>query len=250
MYRSFFTFCILLAFSSSSICLGKSGVDHQTGTLLEVINYDSCDYDCAPFSFLTDSVLVCVQVSGRTIIGERKTGHNWREYYPQLSDAQGKPVSVRFDDHSIWVLTTEDKEFRFGQRYDLDMMNTPICTAEIHRHMLKDLGAVTKPASVPKDAILIPGGGSFFWHYYSWVSCSFDGPENDDICTYWDKAGRKDNESHVVSDRDGKPVPQADLQIDAETTRRNEVRLQNGVTLVSDGRARINGKLIGNEPKP
>ena len=116
--------------------------------------------------------------------------------------------------------------------------------------MLKRLGNVKKPISVPTDAALIPEGGRFIWHYYSWVRCSTDPVENDNICTYWDKAGNEDYEAHVVSDVDRQPVPEADLQVDPSTTRHNDVRLKNGIRLVSDGRARINGKLVTAEPKP
>jgi hypothetical protein len=116
--------------------------------------------------------------------------------------------------------------------------------------MLENLSGVRRPTSVPANAVLIPEGGRLFWHYYSWVHCSFDPTENDDICTYWDKTGRKDYEDHVVSDRDRSPVPESDLQIDPYTTRHNEVRLQNGILLVSDGRARINGKIVTVLPKP
>lgn len=114
--------------------------------------------------------------------------------------------------------------------------------------MLKRLGKVERPSSVPNDAVLIPQGGRFFWRYYFWLSCSFDASENDNVCVYWDKAGHREFESHVVSDKDGKPVPQSDLEIDAYTTRGSEVRLKNGISLVSDGRARINGKLVVKEP--
>jgi len=246
MYRILFAFFILSILFSSSPLLGNSPVDHQTAMLLEASNYDWCHYDC-PFN--TESVLICIQVDGHTLIGDRRMGHDWKDYYPQLSKMQGKSISVRYDDRSIWV-ATDGKEFRFDQRYDEDLMHPPACTAEIHRHMLKRLGDVARPASVPADAVLIPEGGRFFWHYYSWVRCSFDETEKDDICTYWDKAGRKDYDDHVVSDRDRMPVPQADLQIDAYTTRHNEVRLTNGIALVSDGRARINGKIITGEPSP
>jgi len=116
--------------------------------------------------------------------------------------------------------------------------------------MLKRLGDVRKPTAVPADAVLIPEGGRFFWHFYSWVRCSLDADENDNICTYWDKAGHKDYESHVFSEVDRKPVPEADLQVDVYTTRHSDVRLKDGTRLVSDGRARINGKLVTEQPKP
>ena len=62
--------------------------------------------------------------------------------------------------------------------------------------------------------------------------------------------GRKDYESHLVSEKDHRPVGQDDLRVDAYTTRHNEVRVKNGIALVSDGRARVNGKLATQEPKP
>lgn len=247
MYRTTFAFGMLVVLLTSSFPPADSPVDHQTGVLLEAINYDWCHGDCGPFN--TEVTLICLQVDGSTLVGDRKIGSDWREYYPKLSATQGKSISVHYDERSIWV-STDVKEFRFHQRYDEDVMRTPACTAEIHRHMLKRLGDVTRPASVPADAVLIPEGGRFFWHYYSWVRCSFDATENDDICTYWDKAGRKDYEDHVVSDRNRMPVPQPDLQVDPYTTRHNELRLRNGIALVSDGRSRINGKLISDQPKP
>lgn len=239
---------MLLFLLSTPVWQNNSLADYRTGMLLETLNYDWCHGDCGPFT--TASTLVCVQVADRTLIGERKLERDWKEYYYQLSAAQGKSISVRYDDRSIWLLTANGKQVEFDQRYEKDQMHTPACTAEIHRHMLKSLGDVKRPASVPVDAVLIPEGGRFFWHYYSWVRCSFDATESDDICTYWDKAGRKDYEDHVVSDKDRRPVPQSDLQIDAYTTRHNEVRLQNGIVLVSDGRTRIDGKLVTDQPKP
>jgi hypothetical protein len=246
MHRTRVAFCVLLSLFFNPPLLPNTPADYQIGVLLETMDYDWCHGDCGPFN--TDSVLICVQVEGKTLVGERKSGHDWREYYPQLSATQGKLISVRHDKGSIWLKTAEGKQVHFEQRYDLDQMQTPACTAEIHRHMLKSLGDVSRPASVPADAVLIPQGGRFFWHYYSWVQCSFDAPETDDICNYWDKMGRKNHESHVVSGKDHHPVPQADLQIDPYTTRANEVHLKNGIALVSDGRARINGKIVPNQP--
>lgn len=239
---------VALRLSASLLSIGMSPIDYRTGTLVEVTPYDWCHADCGPFN--TESVLVCVQVDGQTLIGDRKMAHNWREYFPEFSAAQGKVVTLRYDTEAIWLVTNEGKEFIFHQRYDEDLMHSPACTAEIHRHMLKSLGNIQRPASVPKDAVLIPEGGRLFWHYYCWVSCSFDASENDNVCICWGKEGHKEYESHVVSDKDGKPVPQSDLQIDAYTTRRSEVRLKNGVTLVSDRRARINGKLVNEQAKP
>jgi hypothetical protein len=248
MYRICLVFCILVSLFAGSLLLSDSRAAYRTGTLLEAMSYDWCHYDCGPFN--TESIYICVQVDQKTLIGTRKFGPDGREYYPQLSATQRKSVSVRYDNQSIWLRIQDGKQVHFDQVYDQDLMHTPVCTAEIHRHMLKSLGDVRRPASVPADAILIPEGGRFFWHYYSWVHCSFDPAESDDVCTYWDKMGHKDYEDHVVSDKDRLPVRQADLQIDAYTTRHNEVRLQNGITLVSDGRSRNNGKLITDQPKP
>ncbi len=241
-------FCFVALLILGSLLRADSPLDHKTGLLLEAITYDWCHGDCGPFK--TESIFICVQVDGKTLLGDRKIDRDWREYYPQLSTNQGKLIPVRYDNRSIWIMTADRKEVHFDQGYEVDQMRTPACTAEIHRQMLNKLGDVRRPTSVPADAVLIPEGGRFFWHYYSWVRCSLDAAENDNICTYWNKAGHKDYEEHVVSEEDRKPVPQADLQIDVYTTRYNEVRLKNGVRLVSDGRARINGKLVTGQPKP
>jgi hypothetical protein len=226
---------------------GDSPDGSRAGVLLESTSFDWCHADCGPFN--TESIFVCIQVDGKTLIGSRKDSNDLREYYYHPSNKPGMPVRVRYDDRSIWLGTSENKLFHFEQGYEQDLFYTPTCIAEIHQRMFKSLGDVRKPASVPTEAVLIPEGGRFFWHFYSWVRCSFDANENDNICTYWDKAGHKDYESHVVSEVDRKPVPETELQVDPYTTRRNEVRLKNGIRLVSDGRARINGKLVTKQPK-
>jgi len=246
MPKPYLGFCIILVFSCS--LLGALPEDYHEGSLLEFTSYDWCHGDCGPFT--TESALVCVQVDGKTFVGERNLDHDWREYYSQLDATRGKPIQIRYDGRSVRLMLANARQVHFNQRYDIDQMKTPACTAEIHRHMLQSLGDVKRPESVPTDAVLIPEGGRFFWHYYSWVSCSVDEAEQDNICTYWDKTGRKDHESHVVSEKDHRLVSQDELLVDAYTTRRNEVRLKNGIALVSDGRARVNGKLVTQQPKP
>jgi hypothetical protein len=241
-------FCFTVALFTVSVSHGASPDNPRAGVLLESTGYDWCHADCGPFN--TESILICIQVDGKTLIGVRKDAGDLQEYYPHPSDRRGTPITVRYDDRSIWLITRDGKQVHFDQGYEADLFYTPVCIAEIHRHMLKGLGDIRNPTSVPADAVLIPEGGRFFWHFYSWVRCSFDADENDNICTYWDKAGRKDYEDHFVSEVDRKPVPEADLQIDVYTTRHNDVRLKNGVRLVPDGRARINGKLVSEHPRP
>ena len=233
MLKTWLVFSIVLFLGSS--LLGTSPDEYKAGLLLESTTYDWCHHDCAPFT--TESALICVQVEGKTLVGERNLDHDWRDYSSQLNDAQGKTIRVRYDNRSLWLMLAQAKQVQFNQRYELDQMKAPACTAEIHRHMLQSLSDVKKPTTVPADAILIPEGGRFFWRYYSWVRCSVDEAEQDNICTYWDRTGRKDYESHLVGEKDHRPVRQDDLQVDAYTTRRNEVRLRNGIALVSDGRA-------------
>jgi hypothetical protein len=241
-------FCFAAILFTVSVLHGTSPNDSRAGVLLESASYDWCHADCGPFN--TESIFICIQVDGKTLIGVGKDANDLQEYYHHPSDKPGTPISVRYDDRSIWLITRDSKQIHFDQGYERDLFNTPACIAEIHRHMLKRLGDVKKPPSVPADAVLIPEGGRFVWNFYSWVRCSLDADENDDICTYWDKVGHKDYEDHVVSEVDRKPVLEADLQVDTYTTRHNDVRLKNGVRLVSDGRARINGKLVNEQPKP
>jgi hypothetical protein len=242
------TICLATFLWGGSLVCADSSTEQRAGLLLETMTYDWCHGDCGPFN--TESILACVQVDGKTLIGNRKWGRDSREYYPQLSASQGKSIPARYDDRSFWLAAPDGKEIQFNQGNAQDQFHQLECTAEIHKQMLEELGDVKKPASVPLNAVLIPEGGRFFWHYYSWVACSLDAAENDDICTYWDKSGKLSYEHHVVSDRDRKPVPDVDLQIEPYATRRFEVHLRNGVSLVSDGRARINGKLVSESPKP
>jgi hypothetical protein len=248
MLRTYLVLFMLLSLFPTSLLSSSSAHDPQTGTLVEIMNYDPCNGDCSPFT--TASTLICVQVDGKTLIGERKLHSDWREYYFELSKRQGTAIPIRYDDGSIWLVTAPGKQIRFNEKYDQDVMRAPACTAEIHRHWLKSLGDVKRPASVPDDAILIPQGGDFSVHYYTWVRCTVDQAENDDVCTYWDKNGRKDHDDYVVGNKDRRAVPAADLNIDPYTSRQNEVHLNDGTALVSDGRARINGKLVTDQPKP
>lgn len=241
-------FCFTAILVSVSFLRGASSNENRPGVLLETTSYDWCHHDCGPFN--TESVFICIQADGKTLIGSRKIDNNWDTYYSQLSNKPEMSLPVRYDERSIWVIMQDGLQIHFDQVYEWDLFHSPPCTAEIHRRMLKGLGDVSRPTSVPADASLIPEGGRFFWHYYSWVRCSIDPTEDDDICTYWDKAGHMDYADHVVSEVNRKPVPQDELQIDAYTTKHNDVRLKNGVRLISDGRARINGKLVTEQPKP
>jgi len=93
MPQKCFAFCLLLFFSS--VLLGTLPADYQTGLLLEAMTYDWCHADCGPFT--TESALICVQVEGKTLIGERNLDHDWRHYYPQLQATQGKSIPVRYE---------------------------------------------------------------------------------------------------------------------------------------------------------
>ena len=113
--------CIVLFFSLS--LLGSLPADYQAGSLLESTTYDWCHADCGPFK--TESALICVQVEGKTLVGERNLDHDWREYYSQLGATQGKPIQIRYDNRSVWLMLADAKQVHFNQRYDLAISAVP-----------------------------------------------------------------------------------------------------------------------------
>jgi hypothetical protein len=128
---------------------------YLSGEILDSGEYDWCHYDCQPFDRPT--YFFCVRVQDRTLIGSRAADWFWM-YDSSRMLGRNRPVSLRYDDHSIWIIRTDGKEMRLKTDYSHDVFGDPECTAEVHRHWLKQLESVDRPTTVPPDAVLIPQG--------------------------------------------------------------------------------------------
>jgi hypothetical protein len=231
VYR--FVLPALLLFGSRVLA---SANELEKGTLVEATEFDPCHHDCAPF--VTSSLFYCVQVRDRVLIGTRKADSS--SYMLQF---QGKPVSVRYDSRSLWIVRPDGTEVHLSRDHLLlDPFRSSVCTAGIHREWLARLGTVARPAGVPAQAMLIPQSH----HSYFWVSCVFVPSSNWDACSVWDSEGSKYAVREVVSQPDRRAVLDSELVIDPLTTTNDyEFHLENGRILRDWAKGRIN-----NVPSP
>ncbi len=215
----------------------------ESGILVEAVEFDACHYDCAPFT--RPSLIYCVQSGDRILIGARKASRT--QSSSDMLEYQGKPVLVRYDNGSLWIVRPDHTEMHLSRGYGVDVFHNPVCTAEIHRLWLGHIGNAARPAPVSSKAVLVPESS----HSYFWVSCAFIPASNWDACSVWDSEGKKYAVREVVNRRDRRPVLEPDLQIDPLTTTNDyEFRLKNGVTLADWAKSRVNNIPSPDSPAP
>jgi len=170
-------------------------------------------------------------------IGSRKT--DW--------DVGLGAVRLRFDVHSIWVVRTDGKEMHLARDYSQDVFRRPECTAEVHRHWMRQFEGITRPSTVPPEAVRVPMGPAPLLPLFSrtgphfWVSCRFDPQSNWDVCDIWGEKGVKYHPLECVNVEDHRAVVQKDLVVDPLTTKMyDEIHLQNGVVLKDWAKGRTN----------
>lgn len=205
---------------------------YQDAVMIDAAEYDWCHHDCAPFDRPT--FFFCFQVSDQVLVGSRKADWAWMYDSSQMLSFRGKQVSIRFDDDSIWIIRTDTKDMHLRRDYSQDVFERPECTAEVHRHWLREFEKIKRPGAVPPEAVLIPQGARPFFKSegpHFWVSCSFDSQANWDLCERWDEKGIKYKELKCVNSSN-KPVVPADLVVDPLTTKVDyEIHLKNGTVL-------------------
>jgi hypothetical protein len=208
---------------------------YRDALLLEVSEYDPCHHDCAPFDRPT--LFMCIQLGHGVLIGSRKADWVWGYDSSKMFAVQGKPVSIRFNRDSIWLVRTDGKELRLTQNYTQDVFHNSACVAEVHRRWLSRLGEVLRPSTVPASATLVPTS----MNTYFWVSCIFEPGSHWDLCSVWDSKGVKYKQIESVNSHDNNPVPQTALIIDPlHTTNDYQFVLQDGTLLTDWAKARIN----------
>lgn len=236
---------ILAIVAIASSCAHASAHKREQGILLDTSEYDWCHYDCFPFDRPT--LFFCVQVNNRILIGSR--GADWRWMYDssQMFKFRGKPVSLRYDDGSIWIVRTDGKDMHLRQDYSKDVFRNSACSAEIHRHWLQHLPKEPRPNDVPSQAILVPRSEKSYFY----VDCTFDSKSNWDLCSLWDEKGRMYGQQECVDGESHRGVVQSELTIDPLTTTSDyQFHLKNGVVLADWAKGRINNKPISGSIPP
>lgn len=172
---------------------------------------------------------------------------------------RNRPVSLRYDDHSIWIIRTDGKEMHLKTDYSHDVFGNPECTAAVHRRWLKELESVDRPKAVPAGAVLVPQGERppipLFYRTgpYFWVTCKLEAAKGWDLCERWDEKGASLGRLEAVNAENHMAVLPNDLVIDPLTTRvYYEIHLRNGVVLKDWARGRINDEPSSDSipPKP
>lgn len=202
--------------------------------MIDTGEYDWCHYDCAPFDRPT--LFFCVQVGSEILIGSRSADWIWAYDSSKMFAFKGKTVSVRFDHDSMWIVRTDGKDMHLSQDYSRDVFASKECTAEVHRHWLRQFQDIRRPNTVPGYAVLIPQGSRPIFKSegpHFWVSCSFDSQSNWDVCELWDEKGVKYKATKCV-DSSGKPIAPPDLVVDPLTTKFDyAIHLMNGSVLTA-----------------
>jgi hypothetical protein len=205
---------------------------YRSGLLIDTGEYDWCHYDCAPFD--RPILFFCLQVDDQILVGRRHADWIWAYDSSKMFAYKGKPVQVRFNQKSIWMIRTDGKDMRLGRGDLLDVFSNPKCTAEVHRSWLSKIGHVTRPQTVPSSAVLIPEGPTSILKSqgpHFWARCSFDVGSNSDICKLWDDKGFGYKTAKYVAPL-GKALPDPALVIDPLTTKFDyEIHLKDGFVL-------------------
>jgi len=226
---------------------------YQDATMLQSAEYDWCNHDCAPFD--RPNYFFCVQVGDTILIGSRKADWAWMPDSIRMLERSSQ-ISLAYDDRSIWV-RNGSRETHLSRDYSEDVFAKPECTAEIHRNWLKELESISRPMTVPPEAVLVPQGrrppmtlfrktGPYFW-----VTCNLDPVKPWDVCDAWDEAGKVLHKLECVNGADHVAVLPKDLVIDPLTTKvYYEIHLQNGILLKDWAKARINDVPTPDSPIP
>jgi len=218
-----------------SVCLAARADEkkYQQGIMIDTGEYDWCHHDCAPFGRSTN--FFCIQVADKILIGSRPDDWVWMYDSSQMRRFRGQPISIRYDERSMWIIRTDGKDMQLSQDYSRNVFSRPECVAEVHRHWLQQFEQVKRPSTVQPEAVLVPlGPRPLFKNYgpHFWVSCTFELNTNRDVCTTWDEAGVKYRELECVNSADRLSVHQGDLVIDPLTTQFDyEIHLKNGTIL-------------------
>jgi hypothetical protein len=171
-----------------------------------------------------------------------------------MLDFRGRQVSLRYDDGSIWIIRTDGKDMRLRRDYSQDAFANPECSAEVHRRWLEQLGPITRPDTVPPEAVAVPQGprpalGRTAPHF--WITCRYERRSLWDTCDAWDESGGKLRRLECVDTSTRRAVLQTELIVDPLTTKTYyEIHLRNGIVLTDWAKARINNMPTPDSPLP
>jgi hypothetical protein len=225
--------CAFVVCSSLGFAARPDENKYQQGTMIDTGEYDWCHYDCGPFDRPT--TFYCIQVSGKILIGSRSADWFWMYDSSQMRRLKGQPISIRYDERSMWIIRTDGKDMQLSQNYLQNVFSREECIAEVHRHWLKRFESITRPNAVSSGAVLVPLGPKPHFNSYGshfWVKCTFESNPDRDTCTRWDEGGGRISEHEYVNSANHLPVSQTDLVVDPLTTELGyQIRLKNGAIL-------------------
>ena len=104
----------------------KTGTRYEHAKFVEYSTYSPCHYDCQPLNIVYFNF--CFRMEKQVLIG---TTYAWKwEYDPaQMAPLQGRDLSVRFNDHDIWVVRTDGKELRLKRLTSSTHFNNADCNS-------------------------------------------------------------------------------------------------------------------------
>lgn len=235
----------LVIFLSAALALanGEPSRDSAPATLMEAVEYESCDWNCLFANHPTTAY--CIDVDGQIVVGERP-GFLWfgESDAASMRNLAGKEIMVRFDPSSIWISDNAHRTIKIRRGSNFEQFQNTRCLIEVHKPKLAVAAKSEHPKDVPGDAF--PLAGAQVGEYrtlFLWFSCSMDTNMATIDCRKWYPNGNSRGvERYCTRTIDGTAVSQ-DFQLDHMASREGRLVLTSGAILLFDHRGRINDKL-------
>jgi hypothetical protein len=232
---------ILACFGCAVGSSARSAKDFQPATLVETGEYNPCGEGCA--LVIVPKSAFCFRLGNQSIVGEGSS-YLHEKKVSGLEDLSGNQVSIRMNQHSIWLRPTDGPTVKIKRGTLYENFKDAGCVAEVHKPILARAESSRRPMRVPSDAIAIPGSGrGVYQPLFLWYRCSMDSASATIGCQRWYLNGDSDGTdwycTHTI---DGIPVA-ANFTIDPTLSQDGRLVLNSGAVLQHDNRGRTNGEL-------
>ena len=190
-------------------------------------------------TFDRPTLYFCLQIGSDVVVGSRGADLVWMYDSSKMFNLAGRPVAVRYQSPSIWIMRPDGKEMHLKEDCSNDVFSNSACSASVRLRWIQKFAAVAIPRDVSPAAILVP----LTVRSYFWVHCHFDTQEQWDVCLEWDSKGIPDTQKRELVDPSShRGVLDAVLTIDPLTTKdKAALHLKNGIVLRDWAKGRING---------
>jgi hypothetical protein len=215
--------------------------DFETATLVEAAEYIPCADACFPLD--SPASAFCFHLGDEALVGEEKS-YLHEEKSSSTDDLSGKPVSIRFSNHFIWVRLADHPAMKLKRGSLFEGFKDAGCVAEVHKPILAHANSSRRSAKIPDDAIAIAGSGrGDFQPLFLWFECIRDSDSATIGCQRWygngDSSGK---EWYCAQTVGGAPVA-ANFAIDPLLSQAGRLVLTSGAVLERDNRGRTGDKL-------